>query len=715
MNTPNEHEPQNEHEHEHEQEQNHEPELELENDSNSMESDPPESQESGEAGEAMQSEELTSTSPQPLAHAKGPLQEYMDENFLQYASYVIRDRAIPKLDDGLKPVQRRILHSLNRNDDGKFIKVANIVGYAMQFHPHGDASINDALIGLANKQYLIEGQGNYGNILTGHRAAASRYIECRLTELSRTQVFNDEITEFVPSYDGRGKEPVVLPCKIPLLLMQGAEGIAVGLSARILPHNFQELLEAQIAILKNKPFEVLPDFIQGGYMDAADYNDGNGKIKVRAKISAKDKSTAVITEVPFGSTTESVINSIEDAAKKGKIKIKSIEDYTSENVEIEVILNAGVDVDQAIQALYAFTECESSVSCRMIVIKDNRPVEMSVSSALRHQTKMLLEILEKELQLQKVKALEELHLKTLVQIFIERKIYSRLETSKSLDDMRSTTLEGLSPYKSQFVREVNDKDLDHLLGIPIRRISAFDIEKHRDDMDELRAELAGVERRLENVPKYAIEHLRGLLKQFGHEFKRRTQIATFSAVKVQKIATKALSVSYDSEKGYIGFQVKGDQFQIKCSEYDRLIVFTDDGQYRVIPAPEKLFIGTNVLHCEIWDRSRLFTVIYREKAVSFVKRFKTGGVIQNKEYNCIPSAAKVLMFSADSPEDIFVKYKPAHGQKINEQMFKIKNLAVRTPKSKGVQMTIKKIARIACNRPKGWDLTKIPTKNLSSE
>ncbi|HIL72539.1 MAG TPA: DNA topoisomerase IV subunit A, partial [Verrucomicrobia bacterium] len=302
------------------------------------------------------------SSDDPLDGIDGVLRLQIDDNFLQYASYVIRDRAIPKLDDGLKPVQRRILWSLHRNDDGKFIKVANITGYTMQFHPHGDASINDALVVLANKRYLIEGQGNYGNIYTGDRAAASRYIECRLTELARKEIFNDELTEFVSSYDGRNKEPVVLPCKLPMLLMLGADGIAVGLSARILPHNFIELLEAEIAVLRKKPFTILPDFVLGGLMDASDYNDGNGKIRIRARIEVKDKSRLIIRQLPFSTTTESLVNSIEDAARKGKIKIRSIQDFTSENVEIEILLGIGVEPDKAKQALYAFTDCEVPIS-----------------------------------------------------------------------------------------------------------------------------------------------------------------------------------------------------------------------------------------------------------------------------------------------------------------------------------------------------------------
>jgi topoisomerase-4 subunit A len=362
---------------------------------------------------------------------EGPLHRRMDTSFLEYASYVIRDRAIPNLADGLKPVQRRILWSLHQKDDGKFIKVANVVGHCMQYHPHGDASIGDALIVLTNKRYLIEGQGNFGNLYTGDAAAAPRYIECRLTDLAREEVFNDELTEFIPSYDGRNQEPVVLPSRLPLLLMLGTEGIAVGLSSRILPHNFPELIEAQIAILKKQPFKVLPDFPTGGLMDAREYRDGAGSVKVRAKIKVKDESTVVIKELPPTTTTDSLIASIEDATRKGKLKVKSINDFTSEEVEIEVRSPQGVNAEQLVDALYAFTDCEVTIASRLILIRNNRPVEMTVSEVLRANTEQLVALHQRELELKEQKLQEDLHFKTLVRIFVENRIYKKIEACKT--------------------------------------------------------------------------------------------------------------------------------------------------------------------------------------------------------------------------------------------------------------------------------------------
>ena len=422
----------------------------------------------------------------PAGDRRGPLKRLMDQNFLQYAAYVIRDRAIPDLDDGLKPVQRRILFSLHQNDDGKFIKVANIVGYCMQFHPHGDASIGEALVSLANRQYLIERQGNFGNMLTGDPAAAARYIECRLTELARDEIFNDDLTEFVPTYDGRKKEPVTLPAKIPLLLMLGAEGIAVGISTRILPHNFAELLEAQIAILNKKPFSVLPDFPQGGLMDARAYDNGRGHVLVRARIEQKDERTLVIRELPVGTTTDSLMASIEDAARKGKIKIKSINDFTAEQAEIEIQLPPEQDLDRATEALYAFTQCQVQISSRIVVIRDNKPVEMDVPAILRYNTSRLVRILRRELQRKSRRLTEEMHHKTLVRLFVENRIYKMIETCESTAAVQQAVLEGLLPFRDELQRDVTHEDVEGLLGIPIRRISLFDLEKNRKEIERLR-------------------------------------------------------------------------------------------------------------------------------------------------------------------------------------------------------------------------------------
>src|SRR5436309_3726298 len=436
-----------------------------------------------------------------------PFHRRVDRSFLDYASYVIRDRAIPNLADGLKPVQRRILWALHRMDDGRFMKVANVVGETMKYHPHGDASIGDALVVLAIKRYLIEGQGNFGNVYTGDPPAAPRYIECRLTPLAREELFNDEITTFVPSYDGRNKEPVTLPSKLPLLLMLGTEGIAVGMSSRILPHNFPELLEAQIAILKKQSFKCLPDFQTGGLMDARGYKDGAGQVKVRAKIKIKDESTVAINEIPLTTTTHSLMASIEDASRKGKIKVKSVNDFTSEDVEIEVKAPSGVSAEQLVDALYAFTDCEVSIASRLIVIKNNRPVEMTVSEVLRENTAQLVDTLKRELQLKESKLQDELHFRTLERIFIEERIYKKIEQCRTNEAVSRAVTDGFQPFRRQLLRELAGADVERLLAVRIRRISLFDINQHRQEMEEVKAGLAETRRSLKNLIQYVVRQL----------------------------------------------------------------------------------------------------------------------------------------------------------------------------------------------------------------
>lgn len=631
-----------------------------------------------------------------------PFRNRIDVSFLQYASYVIRDRAIPRMEDGLKPVQRRILWSLHKNDDGKFIKVANISGYCMQFHPHGDASITDALVVLTNKRYVIEGQGNFGNIHTGDRAAAARYIECRLTPLARAEIFNDELTEVVPSYDGRNKEPVKLPCKLPLLLMLGTEGIAVGLSARILPHNFPELLEAQIAILKKKPFTLLPDFQQGGIMDASDYQDGNGSIKLRAKIEIRKDSSLVIRQIPFGSTTESVINSIEDATRKGKIKIRSIQDYTSENIEIEIKLSPDMEPEKAIQALYAFTDCETSISSRIVVIKADRPVEMTVSELLRDNTERLVDLLKRELELREQQLLDELHFKTLVQIFVENRIYKLIEDCKTQESVNKAIHDGFKPFRDKMMRDLIDKDVEMLLGVHIRRISLFDINRHRKDMERLFAELDQVKKSLSSLTQYAISHIKDLIKTYKPVYPRLTQLDTFEMVAAREVAVKSLTVGFDSQKGYIGHAVSGRDFQVKSSPFDKIVLIWDDGAYRVIPIPDKLYVGKNLIYMGHYDRKTIMTAAYKHKECSYLKRFNLGGAIQGKDYRLCPEKSKVLLIEEGTPEKIYIKYSPKPGQRIHQQEADPSELQVKSAKAKGNQMTVKKIAKISATRPRGW-------------
>ncbi len=648
------------------------------------------------------------------------LRALIDRNFLSYASYVIRDRAIPALEDGLKPVQRRIMHSLHENDDGKFIKVANIVGYTMQYHPHGDASIGDALVALAQKRYLIEGQGNFGNVFTGDPAAASRYIECRLTELARKELFNDKLTRFIPSYDGRNKEPVVLPCKLPLLLMLGAEGIAVGLSTRVLPHNFNELIEAQIAILRKEKFTLLPDFQTGGLMDASGYEKGFGKVKLRAVIVPKPHTpgSLVVKELPAGTTTDSLIASIEDAARKKKLKIRSIDDFTAENVEIEIKLSPGEDARKTINALYHFTECEQSISVRPIVIRGDRPVEMDVDDILRENTRQLVETLKAELTLKRDDLLATIHARTLAQIFIEERIYKQIETCETYDAVQKTVLKGVNKFRAKLRRDVTTEDVEKLLALPIKRISQFDIDQNRRDIDNLVTELGETEGHLKQLTRYAIGFLKDLLKTYGKQYARRTKLTTFEETDVRAHAVRNLPIVYDKVRGYLGYGVKVEDAEplAVCSEFDRLLVVQGSGSYKVIPPPEKLFVDRDLLHCALFDRETVYTVVYQLAGGTFLKRFAFGGTIMNKDYACVPPKARVLLLTEEKVEKLYLKYKPfkptaklhakakrAAKTQPDEQVVDLRGLPVQTPKTLGQQLSYRAVDWLKTTRPRGWE------------
>ncbi len=643
----------------------------------------------------------------PMSREHGPLKNLVDFNFLQYASYVICDRAIPALEDGLKPVQRRILHALKEKDDGRFIKVANIVGHTMQYHPHGDASIADALVTLTNKRYLIEGQGNFGNIYTGDRAAASRYIECRLTNLARNEIFNKELTEWVPSYDGRNKEPVTLPCKLPLMLMLGADGIAVGLSTSIMPHNFIELLEAQIEILREKkrtPAELnlLPDFQTGGLMDVTDYNKGNGKIKLRAKIEQRKNNRLVITELPHGVTTEAAMASIEDAVKKKKVPVRAIDDFTAEKVEIELTLSPGASQEKATQALYAFTKCETSVSSRLICLQGGRPVEMTVDEVLRENTKQLLDILEKELILKKNKLLDEFHSKTLVQIFVENRIYKRIEECETYESVVAAVYDGLKPFKNQLKRAIVDEDIEMLLGVRIKRISLFDINKNRKDIEAILAELDQVEKDLKGLNGYTIRYLKNLIKEYKDDYPRLTVATGFAEVEVRELTATELQIKQD-DNGFIGTNVKGETI-MECSSLDKLLVVWTDGKYMVMPPPDKLFVDGMLERCEVFDRDKQYTCVYTDARITYLKRFKIGGAIMNREYYMSQGEKSKLQLLTDgTPDAIYVKYNPAKNQRINQQKFKPEEIAIKGVKSRGNRMTTKGIKYIGTEPGRWWD------------
>lgn len=636
---------------------------------------------------------------------RGPLSRLMDGNFLQFASYTICHRAIPTVEDGLKPVQRRILHSLYEKDDGRFIKVASVVGHAMQYHPHGDVSIADAIVNLTNKRYLIEGQGNFGNIHTGDPAAASRYIECRLTDLARHELFNPKTTRFIWSYDGRNKEPLLLPSKLPLLLMLGAEGIAVGLSTSVLPHNFIELLEAQIAIIRKESFKVLPDFQTGGQMDVSEYKDGIGRIKVRAKISPRQNNRLAITELPFGQTTELLVESIEEAIRKKKVPVRQINDFTAEKVEIELVLSPGAPQDDAIKALFAFTNCEIAVTSRPVVLFANRPREMPVSEILKANTAQLLELLKRELEIRQGELQEEFHHKTLEQIFVEERIYKRIEECRTYELVQQAVLEGFKPFRKRLRREITADDVEKLLQIRIRRISLYDINKNREDIANILKELAEVEENLKSLRGYAIKYLKRLIKENQDKYPRLTTRATFGEIEVRELTATELTMKIDREGGYIGHDIRNAETLFQCSSLDKLIVCWDDGRYKMMPPPDKFFVDKNMIYCALFDRDRQMTCVYTQKdhGFSYLKRFTFGGAIQNKEYRLAPENSEVQLLQVGTPETIYVKYRPAKSQRIHQQAFTPAEVAVKGVAARGIQMTSKGISKIETQKPKWWE------------
>ena len=580
------------------------------------------------------------------------LRGLMTVNFIEYASYVIKERAIPDIDDGLKPVQRRILHSLYELDDGRFHKVANIIGHTMRYHPHGDQSIGNALVVLANKEYFIDRQGNFGNIFTGDAASASRYIECRLTPLAREVLFNPEITETVDSYDGRNREPVSLPAKVPALLMLGSDGIAVGMTTRVLPHNFVELLEAQISILRGQDFALYPDFLTGGLMDVQDYDDGRGRIKVRAKIETPDDKTLIIREIPASTTTESLMGSVEDAVRKGKLKIASIHDYTAGAPEIEIKLPRGVHARETIKLLYAYTDCQVSISSNMIVIKDNRPVEMTVSAVLRHNTEKLLDDLRRELELQLGKLQERFHEKTLAQIFIENRIYKRIEECETYARVLAEVRKGLAKFRHLLRRDITDEDIEKLLQLQIRRISLFDINKNRQEIDDILKGIEETQDNLDHLKAYAVRYLKALLKKYGKQYPRRTQIEDLEAIDVKKVALQNIRVGHDRGGHFLGSDVRNsnkNEPPFVCSEFDRLVLMQTNGKYKVIPIPDKLYVGP-VKYVFKADRLQVYCMVYRQKKgrKTYAKRFRIDRYIMDREYAAAPPGCTI--------ENIYTNY-----------------------------------------------------------
>ena len=562
------------------------------------------------------------------------------EWFLDYASYVILERAVPSLEDGLKPVQRRIMHSMKDLDDGRYNKVANIVGHTMQYHPHGDASIADAMVQIGQKELLIDMQGNWGNILTGDRAAASRYIEARLSKFALDVVFNPKTTAWKQSYDGRRKEPIDLPVKFPLLLAQGAEGIAVGLSTKIVPHNFIELIDASMKYLKGRSFKILPDFITGGIADFTNYNDGvrGGKIRVRARISQLDKKTLVINEIPFGTTTTSLIDSIIKANEKGKIKIKKIEDNTAAEVEILVHLPPNVSPDKTIDALYAFTSCENSISPLSCTIEDNKPVFVGVSEMLKHSTDLTVELLKKELEIQLNELEEQWHFSSLERIFIENRIYRDIEEEETWEGVIKAIDLGLQPHIKHLKRAITEEDIARLTEIRIKKISKFDIDKAKQFIEGLEDKIAVVKEHLSRLIEFAIAYFKRLKDTYGKGKERKTEIRIFDDIVASKVAMNNVKLYVNRIEGFIGTSLKRDEFVTDCSDIDDIIIFRKDGKMTVTKADAKTFVGKDIIHVAVFkkkDKRTVYNFMYRDgaKGASYMKRFNVTSVTRDKEYD----------------------------------------------------------------------------------
>ena len=578
------------------------------------------------------------------------------EWFLDYASYVILERAVPSVEDGFKPVQRRIMQSMKDLDDGRYNKVANVVGHTMQYHPHGDASIADAMVQIGQKDLLIDTQGNWGNILTGDRAAASRYIEARLSKFALEIVFNPKVTNWQASYDGRRKEPINLPVKFPLLLVQGAEGIAVGLSTKILPHNFIELAVASISYLKQKKFTLLPDFITGGIADFTNYNDGKrgGRVRIRAKISVMDKTTLLISEIPFGTTTTSLIDSILKANEKGKIKIKKIDDNTASNVEILVYIPNGISPDKTIDALYAFTNCEISISPLTCIIQDNKPVFLGVSDILKISADNTVKLLKKELKIKLGELEDQWHNASLERIFIENKIYRDIEEETTWEGVLSAIDQGLKPYIKKLKREVVDDDLIRLTEIKIKRISKFDSDKANEKILNLEAQIKEVKDHLDDVINYSIAYLQKLKKDYSKNRERKTEIRIFDDVDAKKVVIRNTKLYVNRVEGFVGTSMRKDEYVCDCSDIDDIVVFTENGKMIITKVDTKTFIGKNIIHVAVFkkkDKRTIYNMIYRDgdKGYCYLKRFPVHGITRDKPYSLIGSKKEgvVKYFSAN--------------------------------------------------------------------
>lgn len=626
------------------------------------------------------------------------IKQLMQLNYLKYASYVILDRAIPNVVDGLKPVQRRILFTLWAMHDGKLHKVANVAGQTMAYHPHGDAPITEALVNMSNKGYLLDQQGNFGNIFTGDPPAASRYIETRLSDLAKSAMFNPELTPTIPSYDGRHKEPIYLPAKIPLVLMQGADGIAVGMATHILPHNFVELLEAEIAILEGKDYSIIPDFPTGGIMDASEYDKGKGKVKLRAKIEIRDPKTLVIYEICYGTTTESLIRSIDEAAKRGKIKIDSINDYTAEKVEIEIKLPRGQYAQDLIDALYAYTECEVALNSSIVVIKDNLPWEPTVNEILELHTELLQGYLRKELEIERDKLMEKIFEKTLEQIFIENRLYKKIENVSSYDKIHSVIESSLEPFHKELSRVPTYDDRERLLNIPIRRISRFDLDKNQEEIAATRTQLAKVEKDLKNIKKFTINYIRGLINKYGKGYARKTELQAIQQLDKRAIATRNIKVGFDPVSGFVGTKVASNNM-FECTNFDKLLLVFKNGTYTVINIPEKQYVhheGNKVVYAGVADKKTVLNIAYKDPKthVCFAKRFIVTQFILDKIYRFMEEGMDLQYMSSNQQPVLELQLIPKVHQRQSKVEFDFASVSVKGFAAKGIRMDKRPVKKV---------------------
>ena len=647
------------------------------------------------------------------------LKPLMKQNFLEYASYVIRDRAIPDIEDGLKPVQRRILHTMKEIDDGKFCKVANIVGDTMKLHPHGDASIGSALVVMANKEYFIDKQGNFGNALTGDPASAPRYIEARLTPLAKETLFNSELTEYTDSYDGRNKEPVVLPCKLPVSLLFGAEGIAVGMSTRILPHNFNEVIDAQIAFLKNQPFKLLPDFLSGGILDVGQYEEGNGKVLVRARIDVTDDKILTVRELPFGVTTESLIQSVQDAANKGKLKLSSIDDFTAESVEIELKAARGMDAEKLLKVLYAFTQCQVSISVNLLLIQANQPVQLTVSEVLRHSTLRLKDLLKQELLLSLEQTRRKWHMRRMEMYFIGEKIYQKLEACDSYEEALDVVRKAVLHIESVLPFPVEQGDIEKLLTLQIKRISRYDQKESQKELDKLKVTIGSLNKSLKDITRYTISYLDKIKDKYGEDFPRRTKVQSFDEIRVQDVAEKQ-KVGWDRKEGFLGLNVKSGSTSFYCSAYDKIVVIRKDGSYQVIRVPEKQFVGKDAISVEKLNQKTVHNVIYWEGAskVCYAKRFRVEKFILDREYNLFPKkkGAKILHLSQGEGIRLEVSFVPTPRIRKSSDTYNLDDLGIKGIQARGNKVSSKSVqnVKVTVSEPEeeGWPSLSEESENL---